>query len=152
MKTFFKLFVTTYCLFFSSLLHAQDIKYNKEEYSIKPLWIEMIDDTSANYYEAIIAFDTYWKGKLKPQQEVDAIEENLDKKEERARERFEKKLSKLPASQREEYNKMTYECKRFENWKREQRKYVQEDGSILTYNQRLAIWNKQQEEIKLQQK
>jgi hypothetical protein len=43
---------------------------------------------------------------------------------------------------------MKYECKRFDNWKREVKKFVQEDGHILSYDQKLEIWNRQQEEIK----
>lgn len=127
---------------------AQDTKYNPKEYSTKPMWIEMMDDSSANYYEALKAYEQYWQNRLRPQEEEDAINEHGSRKEEREREKFEKKLAKMTPAERTEFDRMKYECKRFDNWKREVKQYVQEDGHILSYDQKLEIWNRQQEEMK----
>lgn len=142
-------------VFFSFLLllgitavKAQEVKYNPKEYHIKPYWIEMMDDSTVNYYEALKSYETYWQDKLKPQEEEDAINEHGSRKEEREREKFEKKLAKMTPAERTEFDRMKYECKRFDNWKREVKQYVQEDGHILSYDQKLEIWNRQQEEMK----
>ena len=47
-----------------------------------------------------------------------------------------------------EKEKMAYHIKRFKNWKKEVRPYVQENGHILTQEERTAIWMRQQEEMK----
>jgi hypothetical protein len=84
--------------------------------------------------------------------EADEINEQLTRKEERAKERAERKLSKLNAAKRQEYDQLKYQCKRFENWRQEVLPFVQEDGRILTQEERIAIWKQQQEEIKQQKK
>jgi hypothetical protein len=48
---------------------------------------------------------------------------------------------------REEYEQMKYHVKRFERWKKDVLPFVQEDGRILTDEERMEIWKKQQEEI-----
>lgn len=129
---------------------AQTTKYLAEDYKNKPLWIDMMEDTTANYYEAIKAFDIYWVGRLKPMEEEDIISEIMSKKEEHEREKNERKIAKLKPAQRAEFDRMKYETKRFENWKREVFPFVQESGRILTPYERQEIWKKQQIEIENQ--
>ena len=31
-----------------------------------PYWIEMMNDSTVNYYDAVNAFDIYWKNRVKP--------------------------------------------------------------------------------------
>ena len=140
------------CVFFMKINNtiAQTTKYLAEDYKNKPLWIDMMEDTTANYYEAIKAFDIYWVGRLKPMDEEDIISEIMSKKEEREREKNERKIAKLKPAQRAEFDRMKYETKRFENWKREVFPFVQESGQILTPYERQEIWKKQQIEIENQ--
>ena len=140
------------CVFFMKINNtiAQTTKYLAEDYKNKPLWIDMMEDTTANYYEAIKAFDIYWVGRLKPMEEEDIISEIMSKKEEREREKNERKIAKLKPAQRAEFDRMKYETKRFENWKREVFPFVQESGQILTPYERQEIWKKQQIEIENQ--
>jgi hypothetical protein len=112
------------------------------------MWIEMMDDSSVNYYEALKAYEQYWQNRIRPQEEEDAINEHGSRKAEREREKFEKKLAKMTPAERTVFDRMKYECKRFDNWKREVKKFVQEDGHILSYDQKLEIWNRQQVEMK----
>lgn len=121
------------------------------------IWIQMIDNPNTNYYVAIKAYDTYWQDKEKPEEEEDMINEESSskeaskekKKEEKERE---KKLQKMSPEQRRQLDELKYQCKRFENWKREVFPFVQEDGRILTMEERLDIWKKQQEELNQQKK
>lgn len=126
---------------------GQEIKYNPIDFKEKPLWINMMEDSTANYYIAIQAYNEYWKDRLKPMEEEDMISEIMSKKEEKEREKNERKIAKLKPEQRNEFDRMKYETKRFENWKKEVLPFVQEDGRILTINERIEIWNKQQLEI-----
>lgn len=146
-------FILYFVLLLSLSATAQDKKETAvvhPDYSKSPEWIKMIDNPNANYYEAIKAFDTYWKGRIKPEGEDDIINENASRKEERERKRQQKELSKMTPAERNEYDVLKYQYKRYENWIHEVKPYVQEDGSILTQQQRIEMWNKQQAEIKNQ--
>ena len=118
------------------------------DYSKEPVWIKMIDDPNTNYYEAIKAFDMYWKDRIKPIKEEDILNEKLNEKEEREYKILEKQLATMTPAEKNEYDLMVYQCKRFSNWKRESLPYVQEDGRILTIEERQQIYYKQQEEIR----
>ncbi|NDC31092.1 MAG: hypothetical protein EBZ58_09205 [Bacteroidetes bacterium] len=143
-----KLFFCFMLLLSLNAIKAQETKYNPKEYSNQPMWIEMMDDSSVNYYEALKAYEQYWQNRIRPQEEEDAINEHGSRKAEREREKFEKKLAKMTPAERTVFDRMKYECKRFDNWKREVKKFVQEDGHILSYDQKLEIWNRQQVEMK----
>ena len=143
-----KLFFCFMLLLSLNAIRAQETKYNPKEYSNQPMWIEMMDDSSVNYYEALKAYEQYWQIRIRPQEEEDAINEHGSRKAEREREKFEKKLAKMTPAERTVFDRMKYECKRFDNWKREVKKFVQEDGHILSYDQKLEIWNRQQVEMK----
>ena len=143
-----KLFFCFMLLLSLNAIKAQETKYNPKEYSNQPMWIEMMDDSSVNYYEALKAYEQYWQNLIRPQEEEDAINEHGSRKAEREREKFEKKLAKMTPAERTVFDRMKYECKRFDNWKREVKKFVQEDGHILSYDQKLEIWNRQQVEMK----
>lgn len=147
-----KIILLFVCLFFMkiNITQAQTTKYLAEDYKNKPLWIDMMEDTTANYYEAVKAFDIYWVGRLKPMEEEDIISEIMSKNEEREREKNERKIAKLKPAQRAQFDRMKYETKRFENWKREVFPFVQESGQILTPYERQEIWKKQQIEIENQ--
>ena len=126
------------------------IKYNEAEFKTKPFWIIMMDDTTVNYYQAVRAFNSYWEGRIKPEDDADILIEKgkENPKEEKERRRYEKKLAKMSPAERNEFDRLNYEYKRFENWMNEVKPYVQENGSILTQRQRTDIWNRQQEGIK----
>lgn len=145
-------FVLIAALLFINKISAQDtISNNLINYSINPIWIKMMDNPSVNYYEAIKAYDLYWKGKEKPEWE-DPMQEYYEgkitlkqaKKEQRKRAREIKEMSQ---QQRLEYDQMCYQCKRFEQWKRDNLPYVQEDGRILTEEEKLKIDAQQRVEM-----
>ena len=108
---------------------------NKDE----AVWIKMIDDPNVNYYVAVKAYEDYWKTHEKPADPEDRLGDNNPSEE--------KENSKTPATKEEKIYeaKMIYQMKRFETWMREEKPFVQEDGRILSQQERVAIWKKQQE-------
>ncbi len=108
-------------LFYS--FNAKSQNKVKPDYSSYPYWIKMMDDTTANYFDAVLAFNTYWKDKQKP------MEEN---------ERFEEAgmPDTVAKKQRIPYG---FEYMKFKNWQMQIEPYVQDNGSILYPYQRLSI-------------
>jgi len=131
-----------------------------QDYANNPAWIKMMDDPKTNYYEAVKAYDEYWNHHVKPveEEEEEMTGTNPDFKEHEREVRKEQKKNKDKVfspeeiKAREEYEQMKYQVKRFEQWKREVLPFVQEDGRILSDEERMEIWKKQQEEINNQHK
>ena len=108
-------------------------------YAKHPYWITMMDDSTANYFEAQKAYDTFWKGKVIPLEE----EETLGMKGAVANEEKEKGswLERLFRRDKDrKYEHYRLDCKRFEHWKMMMLPFVQEDGSILYPQQQLKLW------------
>jgi len=142
------------CIIFILLLitsetNAQLQNDSVKDYKNKPLWIDMIDNPATNYYEAIIAYDTYFRYHKKPKMEEDSKAESMEDNENEADDDYIKSLSPEDLNN---YALMKYHVKRFENWINEMKPFVQENGRILSDEERAAIWQKQQQEIKRQQK
>jgi hypothetical protein len=124
-----------------------------------PKWVNMMDDPEVNYFEAIKAYDEFWKTTPKPVEE-DEMEsaasskgktERQIRRERNEREREYDKKKKLSGSELERAEYLKYQSKRFENWAREVKPWVQENGHVLNDEERTAIWRKQQEELKQQE-
>ena len=150
-----KHFLLSSLFFISSttIVFAQENKkYDATEFSKKPIWIDMMEDSNVNYYQAINAYEAYWKGKEKPEWEDPMMEYyegkitlKQAKREQRKRAR---ELREMNQQERLEYDKLVYHCKRFEQWKKEVAPFVQEDGHILTEEQKQVIWKQQDAEMK----
>ena len=121
--------------------------------SNQPIWVQMMSDENVNYFEAVEAFNSYFKTHPMPDLEV---EEELMGGDLKAKEDYEKEMkrdnkSTLTEQERKsmvEREQMNYQVKRFRNWMKESKPFVQADGHILTCSERATIWQKQQEEIK----
>jgi hypothetical protein len=153
MKTIIRVYFITLSLLLvlGANTNAQKAIDSLPDYSKEALWIGMIDNPRTNYYEAIKAYDTYFKYHKKPKDEDDsragAKENSKDGDED-----DDDYLKSLSVEELNNYAQMKYQVKRFENWIREMKPFVQEDGRLLTDEERIAIWNKQQEELKQQHK
>lgn len=118
-----------------------------------PVWVQMMNDENANYHETVKAFEDYFK--THPLPGVD-VEEELMGADESAKENYEREMKEqnkeiLSAQQRKDLvarEQLSYQVKRFRNWKREMKPFVQEDGHILSGEERVRIWEQQQEEMK----
>lgn len=131
MKYFLILFIIINC----GIIRAQQNK----NYKKNPYWIDMIKDPNVNYFEAINAYETFWKGRKKPLDENQLIgqtkgEENKEDKLESRKQIREKRKEK------ELYKKYGLECKKFEHWKMQVKPYVQEDGHIISKEEQLKNW------------
>jgi competence protein ComGC len=139
----------------SILLFAIPQLFAQKDATIKdemPNWVKMMEDPNVNYNNAIKAYESYWKGKEKPEWE-DPMMEYYEgkitlKQAQREQKKRAREIKEMNQQERLKYDQLAYHCKRFEQWKREVAPYVQEDGSILTEEDKLAIWKKQQEEMK----
>jgi hypothetical protein len=119
-----KYFLFCTLLFFSINLSAN----NKDKsYQKFPYWIQMMEDPKCNYFEAIKAFDLFWKNRKRPLEEKEVLgkiaEESITDDKALSR-----RLKKLPAESRN----LTFQYKKFVHWAEMIKPYVQEDGSILT--------------------
>lgn len=124
-----------------------------------PVWVTMMEDPNTNFFEAVRAYDDFWRGRKKPKQEAEIFEvlEGKGKETDKSlaeleAERQENLGPALQGKELEETEYLKYEIKRFEKWMLEVKPWVQENGHILTYEERQAIWKKQQEEIQNQEK
>lgn len=95
-----------------------------------PQWVIMMNDPNTNYYEAVKAFDDFWKGKEKPVEE-DEVFSNKEKHRET------KKVTDADAA------KYKFEYKKFLNWKRETAPFVRAYGHILTAEERLQLFEEE---------
>lgn len=113
----------------------QSTQYSEKDYARNPVWIEMIKDTTANFFEVQKAFNIYFQHHEKPVGEDDMIGEY---------EKREKYPSKRAQRKQQQENKMKMEVKKYERWRDRMLPYVQRDGRILTPSERLQIWRDQQ--------
>ena len=117
-----------------------------------PLWIKMMDSPNPNYAAAIKSFDEYWMDKKKP-----TTEEELFKNAEHPEDAVKNSTYAQKEEDEEEENeaksaaiKYSFEYKKFLIWQKEVAPYVQEDGSILSADQRIKAWSQQKQQIQLQ--
>jgi hypothetical protein len=122
------------CIFIAATANAQSYHYTQSDYAARPVWIEMIKDTSINFFESEKAFNTYFQHHEQPGGEHDIIGERGVKG---------KRLSKRVLRKMQADDQMRMEVKKYERWHDKVLPFVQSDGSILTPTQRLKLWNDQ---------
>ena len=152
--------------------HANAQAAISTDYNLNPAWVQMMSDPNVNYYVAVKTYNDLWKGKQKPTDEAEEMEmmaaknhstkmtekekKQLEKEEREHQREVEKeskrKLTDEDLKQLEWKREMTYQCKRFEDWMRTVKPFVQNDGRILTEEERMQIYNQRQEELKKQNK
>jgi hypothetical protein len=116
---------------------AQNKTTTQQKTAKTPKWVAMMDDTTANYFEAVENFNNYWSNREKPMEEKE-----LFNSPEKAKE---KKTKKTPNM---EY---TFEYKKFKKWQIETLPYVKSDGTILTPSERIQQW-KEEKQKRIQKK
>ncbi len=126
---------------FTSILYAQSA--SQKDYEKYPFWVAMINDSTANYFEAERSFNAWWSIRPLPVEEDEILgnPEEFIKKEGWLDRMFKTKKEKREAESQE----YAFEFKAFKQWQLRMTPWVQPDGSILTPSQRLLIWEQQQE-------
>ncbi|OJW82920.1 MAG: hypothetical protein BGO69_02470 [Bacteroidetes bacterium 46-16] len=123
----------------TATVHAQQKQYTDKDYARTPVWIDMMDDTTTNYFEAEKAYKIYWQHHEKPGGEHDIIGEHAERE-------------KIPSKHRQKKirqdDDMRMAVKKYERWRQRVLPYVQQDGRILGPAQRLAIFEAQKENNK----
>ena len=133
---------------FPILVFAQS-NYNLENFSKRPLWIGMMQDTNANYFIAQIAYETFWKDKEKPFNEDETIGESGTQSLNENGNIFQRIKARRELKQKREMHDLYFlDCKRFEHWLFVNKPYVQEDGSILSPNAQYQIYLNQRQSNK----
>jgi hypothetical protein len=130
-----KYFLTLLLVVCFVFINAQKTKNYKKH----PYWIDMIKEPNVNYFEAIKAYETFWDGKHKPLEENELIGQTKGtaSKEEKMESRKEMRERKR---EKEMYKKYGLECKKFEHWKMQVKPYVQSDGTIISKEEQLKMW------------
>ena len=119
----------------STLAFAQNKQSpTDKEYSQKPLWIAMMEDEKANFFEVEKAFNLYFSTHEMPEGEHEEIGEHA----ERVKHFSNRKLRKIEA-----HNELRFAVKRYKMWHYQTLPYVQADGRILNADERLEIWKSQ---------
>ncbi len=127
-------FLFIVCILVFIRLSAQPKVFSDKDYTKNPLWIEMIKDTTTNFFEVEKAYKLYFSVHKKPAGEHEIIGEK-DKNDKFPTKKERKKL--------EQENKMRIEVKKYEHWHDMMLPYVQQNGHILTPSERLKIWAQQ---------
>ena len=131
-------------LFLFQSVKAQEKKINpRTDDKPNPNWITMMQDPQVNYYDAVKAFETYWEGKIEPEEEDELITEGKITSAEA--DSLRNARAAWTQAQRNEYETIKYQHKRFKDWKRTVFPFVQSDGRILSEQEQLEIFQKQQQ-------
>ncbi|MCC7505906.1 MAG: hypothetical protein IT259_11420 [Saprospiraceae bacterium] len=142
-------------LFFTTGALAQQpaSTYDPNRYKDEPLWIQMMNDPNANYYETIEAFREFWEGYKLPGEPEEMTardgferEIGLESAEEREREKKEKKEKKRRKAP--DGGDYSFEVKQFKGWWLDAQDWVQPDGRILPPEERQKLIEQQQKELK----
>ena len=121
---------------------------NYAVYRIQPVWKDMINDTSANFFEVQKAFELFWNGKELPLEEDDIIGEKG-----RLKNSFVNKLfNSRELKEQQLRESLAFDYKRYRRWLIKTEPYVKEDGSIMTPTERIQLWENQINELKEESK
>ena len=125
-------------------------KYDASKFRTEPLWIEMMDDPEANFYQTVEAFRTFWKGYELPGEPEEMEKNGGFKREVGLKGPGSGVDESVKKEKRKEmgYGDFSFEVKQFKGWLRNVQPWVQENGHILTAEERQQILDKQAQELK----
>lgn len=139
------------CLFCDNI-YSQE-KEKSSQYKSEPVWIQLMNDTSANYFETCKAFREYYEDRAMPKEpfevevsdsferEIGLDDHDGGAKSEKEKEREGRKLNP---------NEISYaaEVRAFRGWFFETKPWVRDDGQIIGPVERQQIVDKQTQELK----
>lgn len=125
----------------------------KNHYKEQPVWIEMMNDPNANFYETIEAFKEYYEDRAMPEEPIemragDSFEEEIGLEEYHENgEKSEKELER--ERKRDESNEPKYaaEVRAFRGWYYDNLNWLRANGSIISIQERQAIIDEQQQDL-----
>lgn len=112
----------------------------------EPDWVTLMDDPNVNFFVIEKSFNDFWKNKELPIEE----DEILDVKKNTERKRrflgiFKRKESEAEREREEDTRKYAFAYKKYQWWRRQVLPYVQPDGSILSKEKQVEIWQQQKQ-------
>jgi hypothetical protein len=149
----YKLYLLSTTLMLMALFcNAQKVNTNKS-YRQKAVWIKMMNDTTANYFETVKAFRLYFNDKPLPKEPNEVEGEDAFEKEVGLEENNELKKSKkeIKREQKKANAKLpnyTAEVRAFKSWFYSIKPWVRANGSIIGPAEQQSIIDKQQAELK----
>jgi hypothetical protein len=133
----YKILIFAICLLNGMNLFAQETK--ETTYREQAVWIQMMEDPHANYFEAIHAFNLYWEGREKPLEENELFSASQEDKEK-------DNFMTTHHSEKKELNAdLTFAYKKFKRWQITHASLIHEDGTLLTAEERIERWQLQQQ-------
>jgi hypothetical protein len=122
-----------------NLVCAQD-NAREKNYKDEPHWIAMMNDPNVNYFEAVKAFETFWKNKPVPMEEEEWEVAGMNKR------KFFSNISfRSKENRKEEESKYIVEYRQFKMWQESMQAYLRPDGTLLSMEERLALWKRLRE-------
>ncbi len=156
-KTKLSIVLSIFCLLAlnAAISNAQVTTTTKLDYKNNPVWISMMNDPNANYYETVKAFKEFFTDRFLPEEPWDRAQEGGDPFEKEVGLEEEDGSGKKSANElkRESYkqnpNEPNYaeEVRAFKGWFYSTKPWVQSDGSILSPAQQQLIIEKQKNEL-----
>ncbi len=111
-------------------------------YRAKPLWKDMLNNPTANYFEVQKAFELFWAGKEIPQGEEEIIGEHHLKNN-----MVNRVFNAKELKEQKERDALSFDCKKYRWWLIQNEPYIMDDGSIMSPEARLELWKKHYEEL-----
>jgi hypothetical protein len=134
--------------------------HSKRELQKSPIWIDLMNDPNANYFETIRAFREFWKDRVLPKEpfetgvdqfemEVGLIDES-ERASAKAMAREEREEKERAANPKKHDESMLYaaQVRAFKGWMQDVKPWVRTDGSIISPAERQAIIDQQSKELK----
>ena len=134
--------LSVFLICFAISVQAQEFsKEQLKRWKLNADWIAMMDDSTANYFEVVTAFNTFWEHHEMPVEEDQILRGSKDEKESRG---FLRKLFKgNEKKEREMRHRYAFAVKKYRHWLIMVEPYVQQDGTILSKTQQLELWKSQ---------
>ena len=111
----------------------------------KPLWIEMMNDTSENYFRTVEAFKIYYSHHPLPKEAMDSRETGTFERDLGLQDAEEPLIDTDNIRDHIDYHA---EVRAFKAWFYTSQSWLREDGSITGPRERQAIIDQQQKELK----
>lgn len=134
--------LSVFLICFSISVQAQEFsKEQLKRWKLNADWIALMDDSTANYFAVVTAFNTFWEHHEMPVEEDQILRGSKDEKETRG---FLRKLFRgSEKKEREMRHRYAFAVKKYRHWLILVEPYVQPDGTILTKMQQLDLWKTQ---------
>ncbi len=120
--------------------------YERVNYTESPVWIAMMEEEGVIFNEVVNAFESFWQGKEVPESLEELMSEGklteIQAKEKRS------ERGQWTQEQRNDFQEMIYQVKRYKDWKRSNLPFLLPDGRIMTQQEKTDLWNKQQNDLK----